>query len=95
MHLPPGAPAAEAAAFLDGLMAHLSASWSLTLNPAALGRGGAEPSQAPAAATAPVGEAGSAEEAGAAAAAAVTGAGAPQLAAQGTEGPGTASAEEA
>ena len=92
LHLPPGAPAAEAAAFLDGLMGHLSASWSLTLNPAALGRGGAEPDQAPAAAAAPAGEAGSAEEAGTAAAAAVPGTGAPQLAAQGSEGQGTASA---
>ena len=95
MHLPPGAPAAEAAAFLDGLMAHLAASWSLTLNPAALGRGGAEPIQAPAAAAVPAGEAGGAEEARAAAAAAATGAGAPQSAAQGAEGPGAAPAEGA
>lgn len=94
MHLPPDAPAAEAAAFLDGLMAHLAASWSLALNPAALGRGGAEPSQTPAASDAPAGEAGSAEEAGAADAAAVTGASAPQSAAQGSEGLKAAPAKE-
>ena len=95
MHLPPSVPAAEAAAFLDGLMAHLASSWSLTLNPAALGRSGAGPSQEPAAAAAPAGEAGGAKEAGVAAAAAVTGAGGLQLAAQGLEGPGAASAQQA
>ena len=95
VHLPPGAPAADVAAFLDGLMAHLSASWSLTLTPAALERVDAEPNQAPAAAAAPAGEAGSAKEAGAPAAAAVAGGGAPQPAAPGTEGQGEAAAVEA
>jgi len=65
VHLPADVPAADAAAFLDALMAHLAASWHLELTPAALGREGVEPAQVVQAARAPDAEADAAAASGA------------------------------